>query len=149
MPSATAVTLPLRSTVATWGVAGAPDHILVPCRAQGVVHLGGELAGLPHGEELRPMGVMVTEAGGVLGHGDGTQGRPAAGGDGDGDRPLRHAPEDGGVGGLALGRGGTRAAMASLAEAQVMAASWLLSGRVAVRGEGLAHRQGWRRFYPG
>src|SRR5699024_3531320 len=29
--------------------------------------------------------------------------------------------------------GGTRAAMASLAEAQVMAASWLPSGRVAVR----------------
>ena len=45
--------------------------------------------------------------------------------------------------------GGTRAAMASLAEDQVMAASWLPSGRVAVRVRVLAHRQGGGGFIQG
>lgn len=45
--------------------------------------------------------------------------------------------------------GGTRAAMASLAEDQVMAASWLLSGRVAVRVRDSAHRQGGGGFIQG
>ena len=130
------------------GVAGAPDHVLVPCRAQGVVHLGGELAGLPHGEELRPGGGDGDGGGGVLGHGDGTQGRPAAGGGGDGDRPRRHAPEDGGVGGLALGRGhqgGDGLVGGGPGDGRVLAALREGGGE----GEGLAHRQGGGGFIQG